>query len=80
MKVLYDCEDTAMSKVKYIVNDLDEHFQIVNWENKAREHHQMVKKIRKHVKDRFDGMADSKEYAQGLLNTIIENKRNEQTG
>ena len=80
MKVLYNCEDTAMNKVKYIINDLDEHFQIVNWENKAREHHQMVKKIRKHVKDRFDGMAESKEYAQGLLNTIIENKINEQTG
>ncbi|MCF6174477.1 MAG: DEAD/DEAH box helicase family protein [Victivallaceae bacterium] len=80
MKRLYVSEDEAMYKVKDIANDLDEHFQIVNWENKAREHHQMVKKIRKHVKDRFDGITESKEYAQGLLNTIIENKKNEQIG
>ena len=77
MNDLYACDETSQYKAENIMKDLQPHFEIVNWQNKGREHHQMEQKIRKHVKDQFDGMAASKEYAQGLLKTIIENKKYE---
>ena len=63
MKDIYVGEEESVYKVKEIMKDIQPHFEIVNLEGKSREHHQMTKKIHKHLKERFDGMADSREVA-----------------
>ncbi len=76
MKTLYECENIVMEKLNAIVEELDKYFMIVNWEHPSRQD-EIVKKIRKHLKDKFANFAEAKVYAQGLLDTIINNKKNE---